>query len=87
MILVQMLLQKDGSIETAEAEDVRRLWRPEHTNANDERHPPCFHESPEQRDVALPVMKKKIPNPAVVHQQTCKAGYPPYARLIAKWRR
>ena len=50
-----------------------------------EKHPPCFHESPEQRCGSS--CKVKTPfksNPAVVHQQMRKSGYPPCAKLIAE---
>jgi hypothetical protein len=83
---------KIGSIETAGAEDVLHLWRSDTHE--------CFAEMQMQKMMRkkgirhafvraqsgemwlFPYRKKEIP--AVVHQQMCKAGYPPYARLIAE---
>jgi hypothetical protein len=58
-------IAKDGSIENCRSRRcaapvaIRHTWMMQKCSAkNDERHPPCFHESPEQRDVALPVKQK-----------------------------
>jgi hypothetical protein len=90
VVLVQMLLQKMDLWKLLEQRNVLRLWRSDiheccrNAMQKSERHPPCFHESPEQRDVALPVKQK---SPRSYINKCVKAGYPPYARLIAEWRR